>query len=336
MKKALFICKRRSYGVSSGLANSARFVADMLNRNGITSKVVDVIDSNCIDAEVHKFKPTHVIIEAIWVVPSKFVELSMLHPNVIWVVRIHSETPFLAMEGIAIEWIKKYDDLKRIGIPVVVSPNSKSLSSDLMSSLGMITVTLPNYYNPLRLYEKPPEAAFQNTRGVINVGCFGAIRPLKNTLIQAMAAMSLAEDQKKKLRFHVNGTRLEQKGEEPLKNVRALFKGTKHELVEHVWMDHYEFLSVVKSMDIGMQVSFSESFCIVAADFVGLKIPLVGSPSIEWLSSYCQADPNSLDDIKEKMAWALRWNWLRPNASGLVKYNKWSKEKWLSFLGKHV
>jgi hypothetical protein len=32
------------------------------------------------------------------------------------------------------------------------------------------------------------------------------------------------------------------------------------------------------------------------------------------------------------MLWAMKWNWLRPNESGLRKYNKWSKEEWLSFL----
>jgi len=46
-------------------------------------------------------------------------------------------------------------------------------------------------------------------------------------------------------------------------------------------MDHSDFISIVKSMDIGMQVSLSESFNIVAADFVSNGIPLVGSPDIE-------------------------------------------------------
>lgn len=331
MKKVLFICKKRNYGLSSGLANSARLVAEMLQKNGITSRVADVVDSNCIDAEVHKFRPTHVIIEAIWVPYTKFVELSRLHPLVIWVVRIHSKTPFLAMEGTAIEWIKKYDRIKHAGIPLVLSPNSLALAGDLKSSLGIHTVVLPNYYEfPVKAYERTQP----NREKVIDVGCFGAIRPLKNTLIQAMAAMSYANDRNLKLRFHVNGTRLEQRGEEPLKNVRALFDGTRHELVEHPWMDHDSFLKVVVEMDLGMQVSYSESFNIVAADFVTMKIPFVGSPEIEWLSQHCQADPNSLEDIQRKMEWALKcWHWIKPNESGLRKYDKWSREEWLRFVG---
>lgn len=54
----------------------------MLNRNGIESKVVVVIDNNCIDKEVTAFKPTHAIIEGLWVVPEKFDVLKKLHPTI--------------------------------------------------------------------------------------------------------------------------------------------------------------------------------------------------------------------------------------------------------------
>ena len=61
----LFICKERSYGVSYGLINSAQFVANFLNKNGVESHVITVIDNNDIDREVTKYKPTHVFIEAL-------------------------------------------------------------------------------------------------------------------------------------------------------------------------------------------------------------------------------------------------------------------------------
>ena len=92
-KKVLFILKKRKSShsnysvVSSGLFNSANFVSDMLNKNGIESHLVEVIDNNCIDREVTQYKPTHVIIEALWVVPSKFEVLTKLHPNVEWIIR---------------------------------------------------------------------------------------------------------------------------------------------------------------------------------------------------------------------------------------------------------
>ena len=83
-------------------------MADMLVASGIPAKVVVVVDNNDIDREVAAYKPTHVIIEALWVVPEKFEVLSKLHPGVKWIVRYHSEVAFLASEGIAMKWTQGY------------------------------------------------------------------------------------------------------------------------------------------------------------------------------------------------------------------------------------
>lgn len=124
--RVLFICKKGNvynhYGYpSSGLRNSATFVVNMLRGNGIPAKFVEVADNNGIDREVAAYRPTHVIIEALWVVPSKFAVLQRLHPRVHWTVRINSEIPFLANEGSAMEWILGY--LGNGGIDV--APNSR-------------------------------------------------------------------------------------------------------------------------------------------------------------------------------------------------------------------
>ena len=121
--KVLFICKRRNtyYGISYGLLNSAEFVSGMLGSIGVDSKVVVVNDNNDIDREVTKMEwglegiskegpRSIVIIEALWVVPEKFDILKQLHPNVEWIVRIHSKSSFLASEGIAMDWINRYFD----------------------------------------------------------------------------------------------------------------------------------------------------------------------------------------------------------------------------------
>ena len=123
MKKVLFILKRREdfnalvhshIGLSTGLYNSAKFMDDMLQDKGIESFLEVAIDNNCIDRLVNKHKPTHVIIEALWVVPTKFVILQKLHPNVTWIIRIHSEMPFMAGEGPAMDWLGDYSRFKNI------------------------------------------------------------------------------------------------------------------------------------------------------------------------------------------------------------------------------
>ena len=99
MSKILFILKRREdynakvhshIGLSTGLYNSAKFMNDMLVEAGFNSVLEVAVDNNCIDRLVSKHKPTHVIIEALWVVPTKFSILQKLHPSVQWIVRLHS------------------------------------------------------------------------------------------------------------------------------------------------------------------------------------------------------------------------------------------------------
>jgi hypothetical protein len=84
-----------------------------------------------------------------------------------------------------------------------------------------------------------------------------------------------------------------------------------------------------------MQVSFSESFNIVAADFVDNDIPIVGSREIHWLSSLYQADPNEIQSIVETLKTAyygkvVGLHWL--NKWGLRRYNKHSTQVWIDNL----
>lgn len=300
MTKVLFVCKKRqnNYGVSYGLINSCKFLSNALEKLGIESKVVSVIDNNCIDKEVYNYKPSHVFIEALWVVPDKFNVLLPRYPNIKWFVRLHSNTPFLANEGIAFQWLQGYNDLKKKYNNFEISPNSEKLVHDLDISIGLSTVYSPNVYLPdsyaPTVYDK---VAVDHSEGIINIGCFGAIRPMKNHLVQAIACMGFTNKMGKILNFHINGTRYEQNGEQVYRNVKNLFLKSKHKLVEHPWCEHRDFISLVSQMDLGIQVSFSETFNIVAADFVNAKVPLIGSDEISWLNSIYQAKPNDTDNI---------------------------------------
>jgi hypothetical protein len=80
MTRLLFILKKRGdfygsgTGLSSGLVNSAQFIVDMLMNHGVDAYLAVVEDNNSIDRWVSSVHPTHVIIEAFWVVPEKFYE----------------------------------------------------------------------------------------------------------------------------------------------------------------------------------------------------------------------------------------------------------------------
>jgi hypothetical protein len=306
-------CYSTTGSMSSGLSNSASFVCKALNNTGlIDAELVQVIDNNFIDKEVSRFKPDIVIIEAYWVVPEKFDILTKLYPHVKWIVINHSEIPFAAQEGIVIQWSLDY--LKYPN--VFISGNSKRSYKDFEV---LVKSAFPYDFNPVlylpNIYPTKHRKTFtpKQENEYLDIACFGAIRPLKNHLMQAVAAIKFANHKGKSLRFHINGGRVEggAVSNNILKNLRMLFdRLPEHNLVEHGWYPHEQFLDVLEGMDMGLQVSFSETFNIVGADMAHVGLPIVCSKEVLWAPSHVCADPTSSKDIYNKMCfiWAIK-NW---------------------------
>lgn len=303
LKKVLFIVKKRTlpfyasdgnvYNTSTGLKNSAAFIQKALNdrTSNVTAVLEEAIDNNDIDRLVTKHRPDVVIIEALWVIPSKFEILQRLHPNVKWIVRLHSNIPFLATEGSAFEWLNQYLYYQN----VYISTNHKKIVDELRHLYYTNRILYqPNYYDTsaakLQILQK-------HYSDYINIGCFGAIRPLKNQLLQAIAAIRFADKNGYILNFHINGTRVEGNGDPILKNMRALFASTEHMLIEHQWSEHDNFVETMGTLDIHMQVSMSETYNIVTCDAVVCGIPVVVSKEVDWIHHYAQADTTDSEDM---------------------------------------
>lgn len=334
--KILFICKTRSgfYGPSFGLINSCRFVSNALKHHGIESKVISVNDNSSIDKEVHDYKPTHVFIEALWVVPSKFEELIPLHPKVEWYVRVHSKIPFIANEGMAMDWLRQYQELSKAYPTLHISANSIDVVESFAICYNTVMGYFPNVYQPPKYHFGESEQS-KHDNNVINIGCFGAVRPMKNHLNQALAAIAFGNEMGLKVHFHINSDRCETGGDPVLKNLVYAFKNTNHKLVYHEWMEHEAFIQLVRQMDLGMQVSLSETFNIVAADFVWNNIPIVGSDEIDWLDRKYKANPHDIESIIDKLRFAYKGkshNIHKINKELLEKYNKKAIKIWLDTL----
>lgn len=329
--RVLFILKKREdYGpkhhdhksLSTGLYNSAKFVNEMLINAGINSHMVVVNDNNDIDREVTKHKPTHVIIEALWVVPEKFDILHKLHPNVNWIIRMHSEIPFIANEGNAMTWLGEYVKYDNVNIAF----NAKRILKDFKfyiktemswneKEVNKKVIYLPNYF-PQNYKSKK----LNRSKKTINIACFGAVRPLKNHLNQALAAIRFADSIGKKVHFHINIGRFEMKGDSVYKNLKGLFdelSDTGHQLIEHEWMNRENFLRLCSIMDLGMQSSFSETFNIVGCDLVSQGVPLIGSSEIVWMNPLFMSNPTSTDSIVNKLSFAYSFPCFN------VKTNQW-------------
>jgi hypothetical protein len=330
MKILFLIKKNNNYGITtevspskSGLKNSAQFVVDGIGHFPNVDAYLEVcVDANEIDKFLHKYRPNICVIEAIWVTPTKLAELIDLHPHIKFVIRIHSREPFLAMEGNAIEWIREYANI------ATVSFNHKQTSADMLL-LGIHNTYLPNIY-PLVKYCGSP---FRHKQHLYKIGCFGAIRPFKNQLSQAVAAILFADARKSVVHFYINGTRVEQRGDSVLKNLRALFSGTRHKLIETGWLTHDEFLNLAKKMDACMQVSFTETFNIVTADCISQHVPVVVSAAIDWLDMK-KADPNNVFDIANTLDYVIknREAVVEDSIEDLNEYSNAARTRWFRFL----
>lgn len=336
MSKVLFILKRREdysakihshIGLSTGLYNSAKFMNDMLNDAGIQSVLEVAIDNNCIDRLVNLHKPTHVIIEALWVVPTKFSVLQKLHPSVKWIIRLHSEMPFMAGEGMAMDWLGDYATYKN----VIIACNAPRMFREVQLYLGTKRVIyLPNFYP--QEYHSPKK--INKEKDYIDVSCFGAIRPLKNHLLQAFAAIEFAERIGKKLRFHVNAGRIEMNGNSCLNNLKGLFQqihARGHTLINHQWTPREEFLNLCGQMDIGMQCNFSETFNIVGADLTSMGVPLIGTEEIPWSRS--NADCTDSSDICSALLRAYKYPRINVffNQIHLKHYTNKTRKIWIKY-----
>lgn len=349
--KVLFLLKQ-NYDYSwyskskAGLYNSALLIKEALEKH-MDTKLVVCVDGNSIDKELHDYKPDFAILEAIWVTPDKLRELVALHPRVRFIVRIHSKISFLAHEGNALEWIIEYSKINNVDIAY----NEKSTAEDFLA-VDIKSSFLPNIYKyicqePMSFAKRAfltRKALYNRFRQVkdifpathLNVGCFGAIRPMKNQLLQAFAALEFAKENGYVLHFHINSPRQEQGGNSVLKNLRALFKDRADELVEHDWLSHNQFLELIQHMDIGLQTSMSESFNIVSADFVRQGVPIVASTEVTWLPEINRVVFDDVKDTKRAMDYALKNSELNVYLAqrSLNQYSENAFRDWMYYLSR--
>lgn len=314
--------------LSTGLFNSAQHIVLALkNVPGVTINLVSVVDNNSIDRAVTLYKPDIVIIEALWVVPEKFEILKRLHPTVKWVIRIHSEIPFLSFEGIAMNWIRRYLTEQNI----YVAANAKETFIDLQNLFygrKDFILHLPNYFS---LPNEIPRVK-EDFEDSVHVGCFGAIRGLKNQLAQALAAIEFADRNGSQLFYHINTGRTEGFGSENiLRNIREVFVyRSEHTLVEHGWLSNDDFQRLLmKEIDISLQVSFSETFNLVAAESVACGVPIVVSEEIDWAVEASKVrDACAIKDIVQKMlkCYTFRRSIVNESIRNLEQSNRQAKK----------
>ena len=341
MEKILFILKERPYYTNNtniksyGLINSSKHMAMYLENLGYHVNVVTVVDANGIDKVLFEYKPNMAIIEALWVPPEKLKELIEMprYRKLQWVIRVHSDIGFLSAETLSLSYINDYIALNKNNL--TIAPNHKPFTEYLSNALRYELIYLPNV-----IHEKKHEGwdnGNSHESPIINVGCFGALRLLKNQPFQALCAIKAADILEKKLHFHITADVHKDPVLNPVvKNLEELFKNSPHKLIKHDWQENDNFAEIIEKMDLGLQLSYTESFNIVAADFINCEVPIIVGEAIWWMPNILKTSTIDYDKTVRKIMAIYQnkdSNFIKLlMIRSLSRYNRESKRVWDKFL----
>jgi hypothetical protein len=316
-----------------GLGVSAVNTAKTLQAAGIYAEVWPILGTQSLSELIAKASPppSHVVIGAPWLpTPGLQGDLVFKFPAVQFAVVCHSNVGFLQNDPTAIKNFREDLDLEQGSLNFKAGGNSKRLCSWVTSSYSRPCLWLPNLYYMEGL---GPVYRRQWTGGTIKIGAFGAVRPLKNHLSAAAAALEISNDLHTEVEFHISVGRIEG-GSTVVRSIDAMLGGVPNmKLVKDEWYRWPQFRHLVRSMNILMQPSYTETFNMVTADGASEGVPSVTSDAIEWSPSYWQADVDDPLSIA-RIGKALLMN-MHAGADGynaLVKYNQDGLVAWKNWL----
>lgn len=286
--------------------------------------VVGCNDINDLANYIKNNNPQVVILEALWMKAEHLIGIKMQNPKTKFYVHIHSNLGFLSIESYALNMI--YGHMRQGNGIIFNSIHAYNAFKHFKNI----------YYLP-NIYDKPYLPLKIQERDELHIGCFGSIRPMKNHIMQASAAILYANSVNKKLNFYVNFNRTEDNGEAVKKNIAVLFEmNNKHQLINQPWMEQKDFINSLQKMDVCLQVSMNESFNITAADAVAAGCPVVVSNEIEWVSELCYAKHSNPEEIANKIDFVMKSPLLvNINRGNLNSFNEFAKNKWKQFIDSH-
>lgn len=299
---------------ASGLSVCVQMIAN--NIPGV--QLVEVDSAEHAMNSIQFLKPKKVIFEALWLTEQDMKKLRLRFPDLEFFLHIHSNIPFLACEGSALTTIMI---AHANGFGLIFNDHR---ASEAFSKYN--AYYLPNVY----VVSNPPERTKKDNPWLINIMCAGSLRPMKNHLTQAFAAISYADARDKNLVFYIQD-RVEG-GSEILANLNALFRmHPRHTLMKIPWMDHHSFLKfLAQEIDIGMQVSMSETFNLVCADYVTAGVPFVCSGEVSWTYNRV-GDVGYFSEIHDFMDACDSRESIEMNKHGLWSSSSRAIRKWNDF-----
>lgn len=284
---------------------------DMITHSVKDSLKLIVSDMRQIEHGVSRFAPKNLILGHNFLTTPQIRHIKKKYPHLKIFMIIHSPISFMSVDHYALKSIYDYTEL---GVSVIV--NDPRLENAIKG-----TIHLENCYRSMEVKRERIQES-----GVYKVICAGSVRMLKNHLAQALAMIIYCDKKGKKLEFYCNLGRTELGGA-TITSLQSLFaKNSNHKLINLEWMEHKEFMNSLNNYDLGMQVSFTESYNIVAADYVTASLPVIGSHEIRFIHDDLKVFPNDINAMCEKADIAI--NYVEENKKILKELNEKAVSRW--------
>jgi hypothetical protein len=281
----------------TGLGVTALNLSRILRRTGSAIEVRPVFDGYELRDKVLPGHPaTHVVMFAPWVDTPFLQGLLRKYPQITFSVTCHSNVGFLQADNYAVKLMREAMNLELINHNFHLAANSERLANAVRNAFRASCTLLPNMY---QLPDPLPQARPYNSGDVLRIGVFGAMRPQKNLLTAAWAALQIATTLKARCEISINSGRVEG-GQSVLKAIRELVNGMHGvSLVEAGWMTWSQFRAFVGHQHLLLSPSYTESFCNVTADGIAEGVPSVVTPAIPWAPKSWQADGDDVNAIAQ-------------------------------------
>jgi hypothetical protein len=275
-----------------GLGVAAMNSALTLNEHNFAAQVIGIVKYQDIDTMVQQYKPSHVIVSAPWVPVHYFRYVVEKHPKVNFVCVCHSNVGFLFADTHGIKNFRAYFDIQKNFKNFNVAGNSKKFQIWVKKAYNVNCLYLPNLYYLTNQFKKK-----EKQNDILKIGSFGATRPLKNLMTAAGVTLEISSRLNKPIEFWISSGRTETGAYGVKQAVTALLENTMVTIKENFWQPWPEFRKTVGTMDLLLQLSYTESFNMVTADGIVEGVPSVVSEAIDWCPKEWIANSDDCDEI---------------------------------------
>jgi hypothetical protein len=278
----------------------------VLERHGFETETypvrhnIDVV--NAIDKynETHRKHLTHVVISAPWLSVHDLKSLLYGFPEIQFVVLSHSNVGFLQADPRGVHLLREYHKLSQCFTNFKVGGNSKKFVEWMEKVYGEEVVLLPNLYpddDPVLQCPWSLPEPLKTGSWPLKIGVFGATRAEKNFMTAAAAVVAIQAELNTPVELHMSAG-----GEGEIGTTSAAIDQMctdKVVVIRHPWVYWDKFISIVSSMHLLIQVSYTESFNMITADGISVGVPSVVSSAIYWAPPSWMADPDSALDVAD-------------------------------------